>query len=111
MSDLGFQFEAHCRQCRREGDKSGGGLPEVTCQLLTSEGKWNLPRDYPLVAPNYASARSQLAKQMGLGKKAARQTRRRKGDEVMLGVQRTFSTLRIPGARLQDSKVEKAIEK
>ena len=29
--------------------------------------KWNLPHDYPMVAPNYAAARSQLAKQMGLG--------------------------------------------
>lgn len=29
--------------------------------------KWNLPSDYPMVAPNYAKARSELAKQMGLG--------------------------------------------
>ncbi len=29
--------------------------------------KWGLPRDYPMVAPNYARARSDLAKQMGLG--------------------------------------------
>lgn len=29
--------------------------------------KWNLPKDYPMVAPNYAKARSELAKQMGLG--------------------------------------------
>lgn len=29
--------------------------------------KWNLPRDYPMVAPNYAQARSKLAKKMGLG--------------------------------------------
>jgi predicted transcriptional regulator len=29
--------------------------------------KWGLPADYPMVAPNYAQARSQLAKQMGLG--------------------------------------------
>ena len=36
--------------------------------------KWNLPADYPMVAPNYAIARSQLAKQMGLGQ----QRRRRK---------------------------------
>ena len=35
--------------------------------------KWGLPADYPMVAPNYAKARSQLAKQMGLG-----QQRRRK---------------------------------
>ena len=29
--------------------------------------KWNLAPDYPMVAPNYAKARSDLAKQMGLG--------------------------------------------
>ena len=36
--------------------------------------KWALPPDYPMVAPNYAAARSNLAKQMGLGQ----QRRRRK---------------------------------
>ena len=29
--------------------------------------RWDLPKDYPMVAPNYAKARSDLAKQMGLG--------------------------------------------
>jgi predicted transcriptional regulator len=29
--------------------------------------KWNLPHDYPMVAPNYAKARSELARSMGLG--------------------------------------------
>jgi predicted transcriptional regulator len=29
--------------------------------------KWGLPVDYPMVAPNYAKARSELAKEMGLG--------------------------------------------
>jgi predicted transcriptional regulator len=32
--------------------------------------KWGLPRDYPMVAPNYAKARSELAKSMGLGRKS-----------------------------------------
>ncbi len=36
--------------------------------------KWGLPPDYPMVAPNYAAARSKLAKDMGLGQ----QRRRRK---------------------------------
>jgi len=31
--------------------------------------KWGLPADYPMVAPAYAEARSNLAKQMGLGQK------------------------------------------
>lgn len=34
--------------------------------------KWNLPSDYPMVAPNYAEARSNLAKQMGLGQQRKR---------------------------------------
>jgi predicted transcriptional regulator len=31
--------------------------------------KWGLASDYPMVAPNYAEARSRLAKEMGLGQK------------------------------------------
>jgi predicted transcriptional regulator len=31
--------------------------------------KWGLPHDYPMVAPNYATARSDLAKRMGLGQR------------------------------------------
>ena len=31
--------------------------------------KWGLPRDYPMVAPAYAAARSHLAKNIGLGQR------------------------------------------
>ena len=31
--------------------------------------KWDLPADYPMVAPSYAEARSRLAKEMGLGQR------------------------------------------
>ena len=31
--------------------------------------KWGLPRDYPMVAANYAAQRSELAKKIGLGRK------------------------------------------
>jgi predicted transcriptional regulator len=37
--------------------------------------KWGLSADYPMVAPNYAAARSQLAKQMGLGQQRRRRAR------------------------------------
>ena len=40
--------------------------------------KWGLPADYPMVAPNYAKARSQLAKTMGLGQKRAANRKRSK---------------------------------
>ena len=32
--------------------------------------RWNLPPDYPMVAPNYARQRSKLAKEIGLGTRA-----------------------------------------
>ncbi len=32
--------------------------------------KWGLPKDYPMVAPAYAQSRSNLARQMGLGRKS-----------------------------------------
>lgn len=34
--------------------------------------KWNLPADYPMVAPNYAETRSKMAKAIGLGRKVAK---------------------------------------
>jgi MucR family transcriptional regulator, transcriptional regulator of exopolysaccharide biosynthesis len=37
--------------------------------------KWNLGADYPMVAPNYAAARSQLAKEMGLGQQRRRRAK------------------------------------
>ena len=37
--------------------------------------KWALSADYPMVAPSYAAARSQLAKQMGLGQQRRRRAK------------------------------------
>ena len=37
--------------------------------------KWGLPADYPMVAPNYAQARSRLAKAMGLGSQRRRRAK------------------------------------
>jgi predicted transcriptional regulator len=48
----------------------------MTHYNLTPEqyrAKWNLPADYPMVAPNYAEQRRSLAKKIGLG------TSRRRG--------------------------------
>ncbi len=39
--------------------------------------KWGLAKDYPMVAPNYARARSDLAKQMGLGQGGRKVARKR----------------------------------
>ena len=40
--------------------------------------KWGLAKDYPMVAPNYARARSELAKQMGLGQGGRQASRKRR---------------------------------
>ena len=47
--------------------------------MFAIRAKWGLAPEYPMVAPNYAKARSELAKTMGLGKKrrtTAKRTRK-----------------------------------
>jgi predicted transcriptional regulator len=59
--------------------ETGKRFKSLKRHLMTSYGmtpdeyraKWNLPCDYPMVAPNYAAARSELAKSVGLGRKPA----------------------------------------
>ena len=55
--DDGKKFKSLKRHLRTKYDMS----PEQYRE------KWGLSADYPMVAPNYAEARSALAKQMGLG--------------------------------------------
>jgi len=43
--------------------------PAVAIKKSEYREKWGLPRDYPMVAPSYAAARSDLAKNMGLGRR------------------------------------------
>ncbi len=40
--------------------------------------KWDLPGDYPMVAPKYAKRRSELAKKIGLGKRSGKKPKARK---------------------------------
>ncbi|MFG1351095.1 MucR family transcriptional regulator [Xanthobacter autotrophicus] len=49
------------KSLKRHLRTSYGMTPEVYRE------KWGLPKDYPMVAPAYAAARSELAKNMGLG--------------------------------------------
>jgi predicted transcriptional regulator len=42
--------------------------------------RWNLPPDYPMVAPNYAQKRSDFAKKIGLGKGESRKGKKKKKD-------------------------------
>lgn len=62
--------------CLEDGQK----FKSLKRHLMTHHGltpeqyreKWELPGDYPMVAPSYAEARSRLAKEMGLGQKRKR---------------------------------------
>jgi predicted transcriptional regulator len=68
--------------CLEDGKK----LKMLRRHLMTAFGmtpddyraKWNLPADYPMVAPNYAEQRRTLAKQIGLGTKGRGGGRRKK---------------------------------
>ena len=58
----------------------GGNFKSLKRHLMTHHSlspeeyreKWDLPTDYPMVAPAYAEARSRLAKEMGLGQRRKR---------------------------------------
>lgn len=53
----------------------------MTHYNLTPEqyrARWNLPADYPMVAPNYAEKRRDLAKKIGLGRKPGAKRGRKK---------------------------------
>ena len=67
--------------CLEDGKKFKSLKRHLRTQYdLTPEqyrAKWGLPADYPMVAPNYAKTRSELARSMGLGqqrRKAAAKT-------------------------------------
>ena len=61
--------------CLEDGKK----LKMLRRHLMTNFGmtpddyraKWSLPKDYPMVAPNYAEKRRELAIQIGLGRKGS----------------------------------------
>jgi predicted transcriptional regulator len=56
--------------CLEDGKRFKSLRRHLTGLGLTPEQyrqKWNLPSDYPMVAPNYAARRSAIAKQLGLG--------------------------------------------
>ena len=56
--------------CLDDGRKFKSLRRHLTGLGMTPEqyrAKWNLPTDYPMVAPNYAAQRSALAKKIGLG--------------------------------------------
>ena len=54
-----------CKMLKRHLMSSFGLTPDEY------RAKWGLPSDYPMVAPNYAQARSDLAVKLGLGRRAA----------------------------------------
>jgi predicted transcriptional regulator len=43
--------------------------------------KWGLPKDYPMVAPNYAAVRSENAKRIGLGQSGRKTAKKKRGSQ------------------------------
>ena len=68
--------------CLEDGKK----MKMLKRHLMTDHGmtpeeyraRWNLPSDYPMVAPEYADKRRELAKKIGLGRKPGQKRGRRK---------------------------------
>jgi predicted transcriptional regulator len=68
--------------CLEDGKK----MKMLKRHLMTDHGmtpqeyreRWNLPGDYPMVAPDYAEKRRELAKKIGLGRKPGQKRGRRK---------------------------------
>ncbi len=68
--------------CLEDGKK----MKMLKRHLMTAYGmtpdeyrqRWNLPADYPMVAPAYAEKRRELAKKIGLGRKPGQRRGRRK---------------------------------
>jgi predicted transcriptional regulator len=66
--------------CLEDGKRFKSLKRHLAAHGLTAQQyreKWKLPSDYPMVAPNYAAARSVLAKKIGLGQAAAGARKRR----------------------------------
>ena len=68
---------------RLPGVRQGGKM--LKRHLSTAHGlsvidhreRWGLPADYPMVSPNYAAQRSELAKKIGLGRKPRKRGRKK----------------------------------
>jgi len=68
--------------CLEDGKK----MKMLKRHLMTDHGltpdeyreRWNLPADYPMVAPDYADKRRELAKKIGLGRKPGQKRGRKK---------------------------------
>ena len=68
--------------CLEDGKKFKSLKRHLGTHGLTPDqyrAKWNLPADYPTVAPNYAAARSALAKAIGLGQLGGKAGARKRG--------------------------------
>jgi len=64
--------------CLEDGKKFKSLRGHLAAIGLTPDqyrAKWNLPPDYPMLAPNYEAQRSELGRQMGLGRQRAKAAR------------------------------------
>ena len=73
--------------CREDGKKFKSlkrHLSQLGMTPAQYREKWNLPADYPMVAPSYSETRSQLARANGLGRKVEMPAPVRKGRKTAI---------------------------
>ena len=63
--------------------------------------RWGLPLSYPMVAPNYAAKRSQLAKNIGLGKQSAKNKLSKKAKYTKPTNKAQNSNTKLPNGKLE----------
>lgn len=67
-----------CLECGRSRKVLKGHLSTAHgLSVKEYRARWGLPADYPMVAPNYAAQRSELAKKIGLGTKPRKRGRKK----------------------------------
>jgi predicted transcriptional regulator len=75
--------------CLEDGKQFKSLIGHLASIGLTPEqyrAKWNLPPDYPMLAPNYAAQRSALGRQMGLRRARPKTARAKRTDPLNVAV-------------------------
>ena len=67
-----------CLECGKVGKMLKRHLSTAHgLSVIDYRERWGLPADYPMVSPNYAAQRSELAKKIGLGRKPRKRGRKK----------------------------------
>ena len=78
VSGLRGKASIVCLECGKVGKMLKRHLSTAHgLSVIDYRERWGLPADYPMVSPNYAAQRSELAKKIGLGRKPRKRGRKK----------------------------------